>query len=115
MFFKRIGRSLSRLARSTLHKNVIPGNHGVRSLLSNESWKVQGNACNARVDGGLGFVIGYRTSVGHGKQLVSITYSSESNSDLANPKFRRLFSSRVPKKRSKKNIGKYRKSKSRGA
>ncbi|KAL6336827.1 hypothetical protein AAG906_036141 [Vitis piasezkii] len=100
MFFKRIGRSLSRLVRSTLQKNVIPGNHGVRSLLSNESWKVQGNACNARVDGGLGFVIGYMTSVGHGKQLVSITYSSESNSDLANPKFRRLFSSRVPKKRS---------------
>ena len=45
---------------------MISGNHGVRSSLSNAFWKLQGNACISRVDGGLGFVRGYMSSVGAG-------------------------------------------------
>ncbi|CAK9179444.1 unnamed protein product [Ilex paraguariensis] len=93
MIFSRIGRSLSRSSRSTFHRIAISGNCGVRSVLSDET------ACTARVDGGLGFVRGYLTSIGAGKQIISNTYLLEFNSVFANPRLRRLFCSEAPKKR----------------
>uniref|UniRef100_A0A5B6ZP19 AAA+ ATPase domain-containing protein n=1 Tax=Davidia involucrata TaxID=16924 RepID=A0A5B6ZP19_DAVIN len=107
MIFSRIGRSLSRSSRSIFQRNVISGNYGVRQLLLNETLCSSTNAGIARVDGGLGLVRGYLTSIGAGRQIVSNTYLSEFNSVFANPKLRRLFCSEVPKRRSKKKYENY--------
>lgn len=73
-----------------------------RTVLPNDSLLAStGNACIPRVDGGLGLVRGYLTSVGAGKQLVSNSFLTNFNSVLANPRARRLFSSDAPKKKSK--------------
>ncbi|CAK9185320.1 unnamed protein product [Ilex paraguariensis] len=94
MILSLIGRSLS---RSTCHRIVISGNCGVRSALSTE------NACMERVDGGLGLVRGYLTSIGAGKKVVSNTYLLEFNSVFANPRLRRFFCSEAPKRRNYEN------------
>ncbi|KAK9289660.1 hypothetical protein L1049_007818 [Liquidambar formosana] len=106
MIFSRIGLSLSRSCRSNFQRNVLLGNYKGRSLLSDD-WLLRtmplGNACNARVDGELGLVRGYLTSVGPGKQLASNTYLWDFNSVLTNLKFRRLFCSEGPEKRNYEN------------
>ncbi|XP_059667838.1 ATP-dependent zinc metalloprotease FTSH 10, mitochondrial-like [Cornus florida] len=99
MILSHIGRALSRSSRSTLQRSVIPCNHGVRSVLLNESLSPSIDACIARFDGGLGFVRGYLTSIGVGRQIVSKASSSEFHSVFANPHLRRFFCSEGPKKR----------------
>ncbi|CAL5351300.1 unnamed protein product [Camellia sinensis] len=97
MIFSRLGRSLSRSSRCSLHTKINSGKYGVisRELVSR-------NACT---DGGLGFVRGYLTSIGagSGRQLVSNAYLSEFSSIFANPRLRRFFCSEAPKKRNYEN------------
>ncbi|KAG2685867.1 hypothetical protein I3760_10G145600 [Carya illinoinensis] len=101
MIFSRIGRSLRRSARSSYQRHLISSG---RTVLPNDSLLAStGNACISRVDGGLGLVRGYITSVGAGKQLVSNSFLSNFNSVLANPRLRRLFSSDAPKKKKFEN------------
>lgn len=97
MIFSRIGRSLPRSSCSTFIKSVISGNYAVR----NESV----NVWNARVDGGLGLVRGYLTSIGagSGRKIVSQTFLSELDSVFVNPRLRRLFCSKAPKRRNCEN------------
>ncbi|GMY14503.1 ATP-dependent zinc metalloprotease FTSH 10, mitochondrial-like isoform X1 [Fagus crenata] len=104
MMFSRIGRSLSRSARSSLQRNVNSGNYTERTVLPNESlFSSSGNACISRGDGGLGLVRGYVMCVGAGKQLVSNSYLSNFSSVLSNPRVRRFFSSQPLKKRNYEN------------
>ena len=65
------------------------GNEGVLGLTGGDS------SLAGRVDGALGFLRGYVASVGAGKSASDFRYI------LANPQFRRLFSSEAPKKKSK--------------
>ncbi|KAK1562175.1 hypothetical protein Q3G72_007461 [Acer saccharum] len=103
MIFSRIGRSLSsRANRSAFNRSV---NYNARTALSNESIFPSaplGNACVSRV-GGLGLVRGYLVSSGAGKQLVSNANLSKLNSIFANPRLRRFFSSKAPKKNKYEN------------
>ncbi|KAA8516413.1 hypothetical protein F0562_016706 [Nyssa sinensis] len=98
MIFSRIGLSVSRSSRSTFQRNAI-----VRTSILNEAHCSWTNAGIAHVDGGLGLVRGYLTSIRAGRQIVSNIYLSELNSIFANPKVRRLFCSQVPKKRKFEN------------
>ncbi|KAG6693033.1 hypothetical protein I3842_10G143700 [Carya illinoinensis] len=101
MIFSRIGRTLRRSALSSSQRHLISSG---RTVLPNDSLLAStGNACISRVDGGLGLVRGYITSVGAGKQLVSNSFLSNFNSVLANPRLRRLFSSDAPKKKKFEN------------
>ncbi|KAL7169892.1 hypothetical protein ACSBR2_034856 [Camellia fascicularis] len=97
MILSRLGRSLSRSSRCSLHTKINSGKYGVisRELVSR-------NSCT---DGGLGFVRGYLTSIGagSGRQLVSNAYLSEFSSIFANPRLRRFFCSEAPKKRNYEN------------
>ncbi|KAG7960723.1 hypothetical protein I3843_10G138200 [Carya illinoinensis] len=101
MIFSRIGRTLRRSALSSSQRHLISSG---RTVLPNDSLLAStGNACISRVDGGLGLVRGYITSVGAGKQLLSNSFLSNFNSVLANPRLRRLFSSDAPKKKKFEN------------
>uniref|UniRef100_A0A5B7BTB5 Uncharacterized protein n=1 Tax=Davidia involucrata TaxID=16924 RepID=A0A5B7BTB5_DAVIN len=103
MIFSRLGRSLSRSSHSTFQRNVISGNYGVRCLLLNETLSSSTNAGIAGVDGGLGLVRAYLTSIRAGRKIVSNSYLAEFNFVSANPKLRRLFCSEVPKRRNYEN------------
>ncbi|OMO66340.1 Peptidase M41 [Corchorus capsularis] len=94
MIFSRIGRSLARSSRSTFRTNVISRNVLNESRLSTPV----GNACNSRVNEGIGLVRGYFALGGIGKQLVSNSRLSNLDSILANPRVRRFFCSDGPKK-----------------
>ncbi|KAF3636135.1 ATP-dependent zinc metalloprotease FTSH 3, mitochondrial [Capsicum annuum] len=97
MILSRINRS-----RSTINKQaLISGNNGVRFVILDEV--ARSNACITRVNGGLGFVRSYLTSIGAGagagkegvnKAYLQRAYFSE---------FRKFFCSNGSKKRSYEN------------
>ncbi|GFZ02276.1 FTSH protease 10 [Actinidia rufa] len=100
MIYSRLGRALSRSSRSAFHRKTGSGCYGTRTVVSKELV-----SSNAGIEGGLGLVRGYLTSVGAGtvRQLVSNTSLSEFSSIFANPRLRRLFCTEVPKKRNYEN------------
>ncbi|XP_057513974.1 ATP-dependent zinc metalloprotease FTSH 8, mitochondrial-like [Actinidia eriantha] len=100
MIYSRLGRTLSRSSRSAFHRKTGSGCYGTRTVVSKELV-----SSNAGIEGGLGLVRGYLTSVGAGtvRQLVSNTSLSEFSSIFANPRLRRLFCTEVPKKRNYEN------------
>lgn len=58
------------------------------------------STCIARVEGGIGLVRSYLTSVGAGKGILNRAYLSDIDSIFTNPRLRRLFCSQAPKKKS---------------
>ncbi|XP_065852224.1 ATP-dependent zinc metalloprotease FTSH 8, mitochondrial-like [Euphorbia lathyris] len=106
MILSRIGRAVSRSSGSELRRNVIANNYSARSALVEDpifpSASLE-NACIARIYRGLGFSRGYLTSAGGGKQLLSKTNLSNSNSVIANPRRRLFFSTQTPKKKNYEN------------
>lgn len=74
---------------------------GVRRVILDEV--ASRNACITRVNGGLGFVRSYLTSIGAGKQGVNKAYLLELDSLFANPRLRRFFCSQGSKNKSKYN------------
>lgn len=105
MILSRIGRSLSRSARSTLQRNVINTNnylYNARTVLDDEL-TLRFAAIESNGLRGLGIVRGYLSYSGAGKQIVSSTQLSNLNSIPANPRVRRFFCSEAPKKRKYEN------------
>lgn len=100
MIFSRISPYLSRSSRSTFQRNVLSGHCNGRFVASNDSVFPSIPLGNARVDGGLGLLRGYLTSLRNGKQLGSNIYLSDISSVLANP---RLFCTDRPKKKNYEN------------
>ncbi|MCE0480789.1 ATP-dependent zinc metalloprotease FTSH 8, mitochondrial [Datura stramonium] len=101
MILSRINRS-----RFTINKAIISGGHGVRWAILDEV--ASSNVGITRVNGGLGFVRSYLTSIGAGKQGVNKAYLqraylSELDSLFANSKLRRLFCSQGSKKKNYEN------------
>ncbi|XP_015874012.2 ATP-dependent zinc metalloprotease FTSH 10, mitochondrial [Ziziphus jujuba] len=99
MIFARVGRSLSRSSRS---RNLLYA--GWRSAGLNESRSFSrvsgGNAyLGSRINGNLGFLRDYIASIGAHK-----AHASDFRYILANPNFRRLFSSEAPKKKNYENF-----------
>ncbi|KAJ6799112.1 ATP-dependent zinc metalloprotease FTSH 8, mitochondrial-like [Iris pallida] len=84
MIFSRLGRSISRSARSRYGLSGNLGGHGVRSS------ELHGDIAN------LGFLRGYLASVGAGK-------GRDWRFLLANPSFKRFFSSELPNKKNYEN------------
>ncbi|MCD9644814.1 ATP-dependent zinc metalloprotease FTSH 8, mitochondrial [Datura stramonium] len=98
MMLSRIGRSISKASRSNIHKGV---GYGARSAVLDEV--ATRSACITRVDGGLGFVRTYLTSIGSGRQGLSKAYLLELDSVFASPRLRRAFCSEGPKRRNYEN------------
>ncbi|KAL2502925.1 ATP-dependent zinc metalloprotease FTSH 10 [Forsythia ovata] len=96
MMLSRIGRSVHQSSRSSFNKNVVSGTYGVRSAISNEF--VLDNGHIARGERVFGFVRSYLISVGANKNVVNGGVWKEFNLIFANPRLRRLFSSKAPKK-----------------
>ncbi|XP_038881771.1 ATP-dependent zinc metalloprotease FTSH 10, mitochondrial-like isoform X2 [Benincasa hispida] len=110
MIFSRIGASLSRSTLSKLHSNGHLGCCNVRIFSVRESCleaNPLSSPCISHLYGCLGLAKAYSisTGVGAGKQLVSRKYLENVSYFLANPRVRRLFSSRSPKKRRDSNTG----------
>ncbi|XP_019254754.1 PREDICTED: ATP-dependent zinc metalloprotease FTSH 10, mitochondrial-like isoform X2 [Nicotiana attenuata] len=97
MILSRINRSLSK-SKSSINKALVSG---VRGVILNEV--ASRNACVTRVNGGLGFVRSYLTSIGAGKQGVNKAYLSELDSLFANPRLRRFFCSQGSKNKNYEN------------
>ncbi|XP_009611240.1 ATP-dependent zinc metalloprotease FTSH 10, mitochondrial-like [Nicotiana tomentosiformis] len=95
MILSRINRSLS---KSSINKKLVSG---VRRVILDEV--ASRNACITRVNGGLGFVRSYLTSIGAGKQGVNKAYLSELDSLFANPRLRRFFCSQGSKNKNYEN------------
>ncbi|XP_047331275.1 ATP-dependent zinc metalloprotease FTSH 10, mitochondrial-like [Impatiens glandulifera] len=98
------GRSLSRSSRA---RTVLHGRGGGKSAPQQGSifrtvWGKDETI--GRVNENLGFLRGYLSSIKANKGFVSKTYLSDFSYILANPKFRRLFSSEVPKKKNYENF-----------
>ncbi|XP_058109608.1 ATP-dependent zinc metalloprotease FTSH 10, mitochondrial-like [Magnolia sinica] len=104
MIFSRLGRSLSRSARSRFESNVFSGSFGARSAYLNESILRSQHAHGGDV--GLGFLRRYLSASGVEKGfLVPKKYVlSDLNAVLANPRIRRFFSSEAPKKKNYENF-----------
>ncbi|OIS98064.1 PREDICTED: ATP-dependent zinc metalloprotease FTSH 10, mitochondrial-like isoform X1 [Nicotiana attenuata] len=98
MILSRINRSLSK-SKSSINKQALVS--GVRGVILNEV--ASRNACVTRVNGGLGFVRSYLTSIGAGKQGVNKAYLSELDSLFANPRLRRFFCSQGSKNKNYEN------------
>ncbi|MQM16993.1 hypothetical protein Taro_049960 [Colocasia esculenta] len=101
MIFSRLGRNVSRSARSRIESSALLGGYGVRSAVSTEGL-VQ-SPCAQRGNRGLGFLRGYLTSIGARSGLVPKSRVEEWNYLFANPRFRRLFSSESPNKKNYEN------------
>ncbi|XP_016477318.1 ATP-dependent zinc metalloprotease FTSH 10, mitochondrial [Nicotiana tabacum] len=95
MILSRINRSLS---KSSINKKLVSG---VRRVILDEV--ASRNACITRVNGGLGFVRSYLTSIGAGKQGVNKAYLLELDSLFANPRLRRFFCSQGSKNKNYEN------------
>ncbi|XP_016444752.1 ATP-dependent zinc metalloprotease FTSH 8, mitochondrial-like [Nicotiana tabacum] len=95
MILSRINRSL---AKSSINKRLVSG---VRGVILDEV--ASRNACITRVNGGLGFVRSYLTSIGAGKQGVNKAYLSELDSLFAKPRLRRFFCSQGSKNKNYEN------------
>lgn len=99
MIFSRIGRSFSRSSRS---RNLLYGGRRPATLNENEGFLgVPGvdSYLGGRADGTLGFLRGFVSSIGASKSS-----ASDFRYILANPQFRRLFSSEAPKKKNYENF-----------
>ncbi|XP_062084991.1 ATP-dependent zinc metalloprotease FTSH 10, mitochondrial-like [Humulus lupulus] len=100
MIFSRIGRSFSRSSRS---RNLLYGGRRPATLNENEGFLsvagVNTYQSGGRVDGALGFLRSYITSIGARK-----VSASDFPYILGNPEFRRLFSSEAPKKKNYENF-----------
>ncbi|XP_006349497.1 ATP-dependent zinc metalloprotease FTSH 10, mitochondrial-like isoform X1 [Solanum tuberosum] len=101
MILSRVNRS-----RSSINKALISGGHGVRYAILDEV--ASSNACITRVNGGLGFVRSYLTSIGAGKHGVNKAalqraYLSEIDKLCTNPRLRRFFCSQGSKKSNYEN------------
>ncbi|KAL5580964.1 hypothetical protein UlMin_013406 [Ulmus minor] len=98
MNFSRIGQSLSRSSRT---RNLLYGSRRPATNVKETLLGVPGvdSSLGGRVDGALGFVRGYIASIGAGKPS-----ASNFSRILANPEFRRLFSSEGPKKKNYENF-----------
>ncbi|EXC10690.1 ATP-dependent zinc metalloprotease FTSH 10 [Morus notabilis] len=99
MIFSRIGRSFSRSSRS---RNLLYGGRRPATLNENEGFlRVPGadSYLGGRGHGALGFLRGYVASIGASKSSASHFHYI-----LANPQFRRLFSSEAPKKKNYENF-----------
>lgn len=88
-------------------RNVLSGGNVGRSAFLNEALSRAPHYSTdlGQLDGGLGFLRGYLTSIGASRGLVGKSYLSDLNFVLANPRIRRFLSSEAPKKKSKKFIG----------
>ncbi|XP_009781386.1 ATP-dependent zinc metalloprotease FTSH 10, mitochondrial-like [Nicotiana sylvestris] len=95
MILSRINRSL---AKSSINKRLVSG---VRGVILDEV--ASRDACITRVNGGLGFVRSYLTSIGAGKQGVNKAYLSELDSLFAKPRLRRFFCSQGSKNKNYEN------------
>lgn len=97
MIFSKLGRTLSRSARSRFQSGAILGGCGARS-----SEVVGRPTLSGSGRGELGFLKGYLTSVG--KKGISGSGTVENwRLLLANPSFRRLFSSESPNRKNYEN------------
>ncbi|XXG80870.1 hypothetical protein AAC387_Pa09g1641 [Persea americana] len=103
MIFSKLGRSLSRSARSRFQISGASGSYGGNSSYLNES--ISHSSLVGQGDGGLGFLRGYMASTGAEKGFLSKkALQSDLGFLLANPKFSRLFSSEAPKKKDYENF-----------
>ncbi|RWR95409.1 ATP-dependent zinc metalloprotease FTSH 10, mitochondrial-like protein isoform X2 [Cinnamomum micranthum f. kanehirae] len=103
MIFSKLGRSLSRSARSRFQISGALGGSGGNPSYLNES--ILHSCLVGQGDGGLGFSRGYMASIGAEKGFLSKkALQSDLNFLLANPKFCRLFSSEAPKKKDYENF-----------
>ncbi|KAL8261759.1 hypothetical protein R6Q59_025808 [Mikania micrantha] len=105
MMFSRLGRSIARSSRS---RNVLSGANGVRSQILTGS-SVNQSRFDGNGDGNLGILRRCLGSLAGNKEingygLSSKVYISDISSVLANPRFRRLFSSEAPKKKNYENF-----------
>ncbi|XP_019187717.1 PREDICTED: ATP-dependent zinc metalloprotease FTSH 10, mitochondrial-like [Ipomoea nil] len=101
MMLSRIARSVSKSSPSTVNRGLISGGYGVRTKVLDEL--AAQSTCIARVEGGIGFVRSYLTSVGAGKGIINRAYLSDVDSIFTNPRLRRLFCSQAPKKKNYEN------------
>ncbi|GLT43353.1 hypothetical protein SLA2020_173120 [Shorea laevis] len=97
MIFSKLGRSVSRSSRS---RNLLCYSGGGRRsvVLPGVDGFVE------RISGDLGFLRTYLTSLGAANDFNSKAYLSDLNYVLANPRFRRFFSSEAPKKKNYENF-----------
>ncbi|KAL4558217.1 hypothetical protein LXL04_036415 [Taraxacum kok-saghyz] len=105
MMFSRLGRSISRSARS---RNVLSGGNGGRSQILTDSQAYQSQHIG-QADDSVGVLKRYLGSLAannemFGSGLSSKTYLSDIKYVLANPKFQRFFSSEAPKKKNYENF-----------
>ncbi|XP_042476075.1 ATP-dependent zinc metalloprotease FTSH 8, mitochondrial-like [Macadamia integrifolia] len=105
MIVSRIGRSLSRSARSTFKQGGILCGCARRTALLEEALlqSSHGTASLGADDVRLGFLRGYLTYVGANKAFVSRTQLSDLNYIIANPRLHRFFSSESSKKKNYEN------------
>nr|GMD43447.1 ATP-dependent zinc metalloprotease FTSH 10, mitochondrial-like [Ipomoea batatas] len=101
MMLSRIARSVSKSSPSTVNRGLISGGYGVRTKVLDEL--TAQSTCIARVEGGIGLVRSYLTSVGAGKGILNRAYLSDIDSIFTNPRLRRLFCSQAPKKKNYEN------------
>lgn len=105
MILSRLGRSLSR-SSAAKSRNVLSGGNVGRSAFLNEALSRAPHYSTdlGQLDGGLGFLRGYLTSIGASRGLVGKSYLSDLNFVLANPRIRRFLSSEAPKKKNYENF-----------
>ncbi|XP_010920548.1 ATP-dependent zinc metalloprotease FTSH 8, mitochondrial [Elaeis guineensis] len=101
MIFSRLGQSLSRSSRSLYEAGAFLGGSVVRSGCSKEA--VLQSPSFRGGSGGLGFLRSYLTSIGANKAIGAKKYQADWRFLLANPSFRRLFSSESPDKKNYEN------------
>ncbi|XP_043715051.1 ATP-dependent zinc metalloprotease FTSH 10, mitochondrial-like isoform X2 [Telopea speciosissima] len=104
MMLSRIGRSLSRSARSSFQQSGFLGGSAGRTAILDEALlqPLHGPASLGAEDVRLGFHRGYLTFLGAKKELR--THLSDLNSIIANPRLRRFFSDNAGKKRNYENF-----------
>ncbi|WOL04776.1 ATP-dependent zinc metalloprotease FTSH 8, mitochondrial-like [Canna indica] len=103
MSFSSLGRYLLRSANSRSPKGVLSGGHGARIVVSDAALLQRPRlGCDAV---GVGFFRGYLTSIGANRVVGSGNHISDWRFLLANPSFKRFFSSGSP---NKKNCDDYR-------
>ncbi|XP_042476243.1 ATP-dependent zinc metalloprotease FTSH 3, mitochondrial-like [Macadamia integrifolia] len=105
MMLSRIGRSLSRSARSSFQQSGLSGGYAGRTAILDEALlqPLRGPSSLGAEDVRLGLQRGYLTYRG-AKEFVSRTHLSDLNSILANPRLRRFFSDNAGKKRNYENF-----------
>ncbi|XP_010931243.1 ATP-dependent zinc metalloprotease FTSH 8, mitochondrial isoform X1 [Elaeis guineensis] len=101
MNFSSLGRSLVRSARSRSQRVALLGGFGARSRVLNET--LLQSPCFRGDNGGLEFLRGYLTSIGASKAVGAGNRLYDWRFLLANPSFKRFFSSESPRKKNYEN------------